>query len=49
MIYDMLNLLSGGLLMALPATSREVAFGLWWFVVVLMIYIVLRKAVRKKK
>lgn len=48
-IVDLFNFLSAGLFLALPATSRELAFSLWWFAIVLMGYIVLRKAVRKKK
>lgn len=48
-IVGLLNFLSAGLFLALPATSREMAFGIWWFVIVLIIYIVIRKAVRRRK
>ncbi len=48
-IADMLSFLSAGLFLALPATSQEVLFSLWWFSIVLIIYIVVRKAVRKRK
>ena len=48
-IFDMLNFLTSGLFMALPAGSREVVFSLWWFGSVMMIYILIRKAVRKKR
>ncbi len=48
-IIDMLHFLSAGLFLALPASSRELAFSIWWFVIVSIIYIVIRKAVRKDK
>lgn len=48
-IMDMLNFLYAALLMALPASSRDMVFAMWWFVVVLMVYFVLRKAIRKRK
>ncbi|MFZ2412577.1 MAG: hypothetical protein WAW23_13475 [Candidatus Methanoperedens sp.] len=48
MIVDLLNFLSAGLFLALPAASREVAFSIWWFAIVLIIYIVIRKAVRRR-
>lgn len=48
-IVGWLNFLSGGLFLALPASSRELAFSIWWFVIVSIIYIVIRKAVRKDK
>lgn len=48
-IADMLSFLSAGLFLALPATSQEVLFSIWWIAMVLIIYIVVRKAVRKRK
>lgn len=48
-IADLLSFLSAGLFLALPATSQEVLFSIWWFAIVLIIYIVVRKAVRKRK
>lgn len=47
-IATWLNFLSAGLFMALPATNREVLFSIWWIAIVLIIYIVVRKAVRKR-
>ncbi len=48
-ITDLLNFISAGLFLALPATNRELVFSGWWFAIVLMVYFVLRKAIRKKK
>lgn len=48
-ILHLLDLLTSGLFMALPAGSRELVFSLWWFGSVMMIYILLRKAMRKKR
>lgn len=48
-MVDLLNFLSAGLFLALPATSRELTFSLRWFVIVLTLYIILRKAVRKSR
>ncbi len=48
-IFDMLNFLTSGLFMALPAGSRELVFSMWWFGSIMMIYILIRKAVRKKR
>jgi hypothetical protein len=48
-IFDMLNFLTSGLFMALPVGSREVVFSIWWFGSMMMIYILFRKAVRKKR
>ena len=46
-VLDILNFLSGGLFMFLPGTSWEMAFSIWWLVIVSMIYIVVRKKFRK--
>ncbi|MFZ3059141.1 MAG: hypothetical protein WA102_05310 [Candidatus Methanoperedens sp.] len=48
-IFDLLNFLTSGLFMALPAGSRELVFSLWWFGSIMMIYILFRKALRKKR
>lgn len=48
-IIDLLSFLSAGLLLALPATSRELAFSVWWFAIVLIIYTVIRKAIMRRK
>lgn len=46
-ILDLMNFLAAGLLFTLPETSREIAFSVWWFAVVIMAYILVRKAARK--
>ncbi len=48
-ILDLLNFLAGGLLMALPAGSREMIFSLWWFGIIMMIYTVIKIAVKRKR
>lgn len=48
-IMGLLNFLYAALLMALPVSNRDMVFAMWWFVVVLMVYFVLRKAIRKRK
>lgn len=48
-ITGLVNFISAGLFLAIPATSRELVFSGWWFAVVLMVYFVVRKAIRKKK
>ncbi len=48
-IVDLFNFLSAGLFLAIPATNQELVFSGWWFAIVIMIYIVVRKAVRKRK
>jgi hypothetical protein len=48
-IFDLLSFLTSGLFMALPAGSRELVFSLWWFGSIMMIYILVKKAVRKKR
>jgi hypothetical protein len=48
-IFDLLNFLTSGLFMALPAGSREMVFSIWWFGSITMIYILVRKAVRIKR
>lgn len=47
-ITDLINFLSAGLFLAIPATSRELVFSGWWFAIVLMVYFVLRKAIRRR-
>lgn len=46
---NLLTFLSAGVFLALPASSMELAFSIWWFAIVLIIYIVIRKAIRKGK
>ncbi len=48
-ILAFVNFLTSWLFLALPASNREAAFSVWWFVIVLMIYIIVRKAVRRRR
>jgi len=48
-ITDLINFVSAGLFLAIPATSRELVFSGWWFAIVLMTYIVIRKAIARRR